>query len=49
MNEKLVSKSLTNRDGSLYINEWSAREIADLYGTPLYVMRRSLLQGRSGR
>ena len=44
MSEKLVSKSLSNRDGSLYINEWSAREIADLYGTPLYVMDEDLIR-----
>lgn len=44
MNEKLVSTSLSNRNGQLYINEWAASDLANTYGTPLYVMDEDLIR-----
>lgn len=44
MKQNLVSKSLSNRDGRLYIGDWSASELAALYGTPLYVMDEDLIR-----
>ncbi len=42
--KKLVSRSLSNRGGRLYINEWDAAELAQCYGTPLYVMDEDLIR-----
>ncbi len=44
MSETLLTPSLSNRDGRLYIGEWDAAELANTYGTPLVVMDEDLIR-----